>query len=283
MSTVEQLPTVAPFAAPPQDVLAALGTDEHGLSSQAAARRLAEVGPNRLPEPPRRPALLRFLAHFDDVLIYILLAAAVLKALLGEWVDFAVILVVAVVNALVGYVQEGRAASALAGIATMLSLDAQALRDGAWRHVDAEGLVPGDWLRLRAVLLPPPPPAMPGAYDFERRAWFDRIGAVGFAVGAPQRVPSAPDVPTTAEAGMPELLTENWYGMVAPAHTPPRIVAALNKAAVEAMKDQQVLSKLSSQGAILIGDSPEHFHDFIASETAKWAKVIKDAGVQTTK
>ena len=103
------------------------------------------------------------------------------------------------------------------------------------------------------------------------------------AVGAPQRVASAPDVPTTAEAGMPELLTENWYGMVAPAHTPPQIVAALNKAAVEAMKDKNVVAKLSSQGAILVGDSPEHFHDFIASETAKWAKVIKDAGVQTTK
>ena len=57
------------------------------------------------------------------------------------------------------------------------------------------------------------------------------------AVGAPQRVPSAPDVPTTAEVGMPNLLTENWYGMVAPAKTPPQIVAALNKATVEAMKD----------------------------------------------
>ena len=71
--------------------------------------------------------------------------------------------------------------------------------------------------------------------------------------------------------------------MVTAAHTPPQIVAALNKAAVEAMKDKNVVSKLSSQGAMLVGDSPEHFHDFIASETAKWAKVIKDAGVQTTK
>ena len=103
------------------------------------------------------------------------------------------------------------------------------------------------------------------------------------AVGAPQRVPSAPDVPTTAEAGMPNLLTENWYGMVAPAKTPPNIVAALNKAAVEAMKDPAVIEKLSSQGAILGGDSPEHFAAFIDSETKKWAKVIKDAGVQTTK
>src|SRR6186997_2618855 len=103
------------------------------------------------------------------------------------------------------------------------------------------------------------------------------------AVGAPQRVPSAPEVPTTAEAGMPNLLTENWYGMVAPAKTPPNVVAALNKAAVEAMKDPAVVEKLSSQGAILAGDTPEHFAAFIDSETKKWAKVIKDAGVQTTK
>jgi tripartite-type tricarboxylate transporter receptor subunit TctC len=103
------------------------------------------------------------------------------------------------------------------------------------------------------------------------------------AVGAPQRVATAPNVPTTAEAGMANLLTENWYGMVAPAKTPPDIVAALNKAAVEAMKDATVVSKLSSQGAILVGDSPDQFRAFIDSETKKWAKVIKDAGVHTEK
>ena len=103
------------------------------------------------------------------------------------------------------------------------------------------------------------------------------------AVGAPQRVPSAPDVPTTTEVGMPNLQTENWYGMVAPAHTPAPIVAALNKATVEAMKDPNVVSKLSSQGANLIGDTPEQFSAYIASETKKWAKVIKDAGVPVQK
>jgi tripartite-type tricarboxylate transporter receptor subunit TctC len=82
---------------------------------------------------------------------------------------------------------------------------------------------------------------------------------------------------------MPNLLTENWYGMVAPAKTPPKVVAALNKAAVEAMKDPAVVEKLASQGAMLVGDSPEHFAAFIDSETKKWAKVIKDAGVQTSK
>ncbi len=103
------------------------------------------------------------------------------------------------------------------------------------------------------------------------------------AVGTPQRVPSAPDVPTTAEVGMPGLLTENWYGMIAPAKAPPQVVAALNKAAIEAMKDPAVISKLASQGAILAGGTPEEFRAYIDSETTKWAKVIKDAGVPAQK
>ncbi len=103
------------------------------------------------------------------------------------------------------------------------------------------------------------------------------------AVGASKRVPSAPDVPTTAEVGMPDLIVENWYGMVAPAKTPPEIVAALNKAAVEAMKDPAVVEKLASQGATLVGDTPDQFRAVIDSETKKWAKVIKDAGVHTEK
>ena len=103
------------------------------------------------------------------------------------------------------------------------------------------------------------------------------------AVGAPARVPSAPEVPTTAEVGMPGLLTENWYGMISPAKTPPAVVAALNKAAVEAMKDDAVVAKLSSQGAVLSGGTPEEFRAFIDSETKKWAQVIKDAGVHTEK
>lgn len=103
------------------------------------------------------------------------------------------------------------------------------------------------------------------------------------AIGAPQRVPSAKDVPTTTEAGMPDLQTENWYGMVAPAKTPPAIIARLNQAAAEAMKDPAVKEKLASQGATLVGDKPEQFRAFIESEIKKWAKVIKDAGVPTEK
>jgi tripartite-type tricarboxylate transporter receptor subunit TctC len=103
------------------------------------------------------------------------------------------------------------------------------------------------------------------------------------AIGAPQRAASIPDVPTTTEVGMPDLQTENWYGIVAPAKTPPEVIAVLNKAVVDAVKDPQVAEKLASQGAILVGDSPEHFRDYIAAETIRWAKVIKEAGVETQK
>jgi tripartite-type tricarboxylate transporter receptor subunit TctC len=102
-------------------------------------------------------------------------------------------------------------------------------------------------------------------------------------IAAPEPAPSAPDVPTTAEAGMPTLRPENWYRMIAPAKTPPDVVAALHASAVEAMKDPGVREKLSSQGAILVGDTPEHFRSFIESETEKRAKVIKEAGVEVQK
>ena len=111
-----------------------------------------------------------------------------------------------------------------------------------------------------------------------------KAGALrGIAIGSPQRAPTAMEVPTTAEAGMPDLRVENWYGMVAPAGMPPAIVAALNRIATEAMRDPAVKEKLASQGAELIGDTPEHFRAFIGAEIAKWAKVIKDAGVATEK
>ena len=102
------------------------------------------------------------------------------------------------------------------------------------------------------------------------------------ALGAPARAPTAPDVATTAEVGMPDLLIENWYGMIAPAGTPEKIVAILNRLANEAMADARVQQKLADQGLTVAGDAPEHFRDFIAAETRKWADVIKHAGVETT-
>ena len=92
------------------------------------------------------------------------------------------------------------------------------------------------------------------------------------ALGAPKRAPTSPDVPTTAEVGMPDLLIENWYGMIAPGGTPSAIVTTLNRLANEAMSDPQVKQKLADQGLTVAGDTPGHFRDYIGTETQKWAK-----------
>ncbi len=103
------------------------------------------------------------------------------------------------------------------------------------------------------------------------------------ALAARQRAPTAPDVPTTAEVGMPDLLIENWYGMIAPAGTPPAIIAALHRITTTAMADPAVKQKLTDQGLTPVGDTPEHFREFIGSETMKFAKVIRDAGLAIAK
>jgi tripartite-type tricarboxylate transporter receptor subunit TctC len=103
------------------------------------------------------------------------------------------------------------------------------------------------------------------------------------ALGAPERAPTAPDVPTTAEVGMPDLLIENWYGMIAPAGTPEKIAATLNRVANEAMNDPSVKAKLAEQGLTVAGDTPEQFRGFIEAEIKKWARVIRDAGVPIEK
>jgi tripartite-type tricarboxylate transporter receptor subunit TctC len=100
------------------------------------------------------------------------------------------------------------------------------------------------------------------------------------AVGAKERAPSAKDVPTTAEAGFPQIEAENWYGMVAPAGTPPAIVAKLNKLASEAMQDTSVKDKLLSQGATLSPTTPDAFAAYIRSEIDKWGKVVQAAGIK---
>ncbi|MEE4236368.1 MAG: cation-transporting P-type ATPase, partial [Anderseniella sp.] len=82
-----------------------LGTSDSGLSSSEAALRLAGHGPNRLPEPPGRNPVLRFLSHFHNVLIYVLLVSAGVTAALQHWVDTGVILAVVLVNAVIGFVQ----------------------------------------------------------------------------------------------------------------------------------------------------------------------------------
>ena len=137
-----------PYALSAEQVADALESPSAGLTSAEAAARLQTVGANKLPEPRPKPAVVRFLVHFNDTLIYILLASAAIKAIMGDWLDFAVILAVTIINAVVGYVQEGQAEKALAGIRGMLSPEASVRRDGAWSTVPATDVVPGDLVRL---------------------------------------------------------------------------------------------------------------------------------------
>jgi len=143
-------PALRAFDEPARDVLARLETDSAlGLTEIEAFRRLETAGRNRLPEPPRRGLAVRFLVQYHNILIYVLLAAAVVTVSLRHWVDTAVILAVTVVNALLGIIQEGKAEKAMEAIRNMLAPRASVLRDGDRRTIQPEELVPGD-IVLRA-------------------------------------------------------------------------------------------------------------------------------------
>lgn len=131
-------------------VLAQKQSHPGGLSAAEAAERLRTYGPNALPEKKGKPAWRRFLAHFNDVLIYVLLVAAALTAVMGHWVDTLVILGVTVINALIGHIQESNAEKSLESIRNMLSSDAGVQRNGKHETLPTRDLVPGDIVILRA-------------------------------------------------------------------------------------------------------------------------------------
>jgi calcium-translocating P-type ATPase len=128
-----------------------LGTDsETGLEAADAAKRLQTYGPNRLPEGKKRGPFMRFLSQFNNILVYVLLGAGFTKLMLNLWVDAAIIFGVVILNALLGFIQEGKAEKALESIRNMLSAEARTLRDGDTRMIAAEQLVPGDIVLLES-------------------------------------------------------------------------------------------------------------------------------------
>jgi magnesium-transporting ATPase (P-type) len=131
-------------------VLQALNSSRSGLTAEDAARRLHEHGPNELPETTRRHPLFRFLAHFHNALIYFLLAAVVATTLLGHYVDAIVILAVVLVNATVGFVQEGKAEAALNAIRGLIAQHVHVIRDGRRETAPVSDIVPGDLVMLEA-------------------------------------------------------------------------------------------------------------------------------------
>jgi magnesium-transporting ATPase (P-type) len=132
------------------EVMTRLGTSHDGLGDEEVKHSLAKYGPNRLPEPKKRGPLLGFLVQFHNLLIYVLLVASGVTAMLGHWVDTGVILGVVVVNALIGFVQEDKAENALRAIRRMLSPQAMVLRSGRRVTLPAEELVPGDMVLLQS-------------------------------------------------------------------------------------------------------------------------------------
>lgn len=132
------------------DAFAELNSTTEGLTSNEARQRFEKHGPNRLSPPMRKGALQRFLAQFHNVLIYVLIVAGCVTATLGHWIDSAVIFGVVVINAIIGFVQEGKAEKSLDAIRDMLSQQAMVRRDGKLVAINAEKLVPGDVVAIQS-------------------------------------------------------------------------------------------------------------------------------------
>ncbi len=130
------------------EALSAFGGRSAGLDPAEAARRLGRDGRNELPAAPRRPALLRFLGHFHNALIYLLLVAALVALLVDHPVDAVVIFAVTLVNAAIGFIQEGRAENAMRAVQSMVAPAAMVLRGGHRVRVPAAELVAGDIVLL---------------------------------------------------------------------------------------------------------------------------------------
>ena len=96
----------------------------------------------------------------------------------------------------------------------------------------------------------------------------------------PKRSPAAPEWPTLAESGFPGFDTSLWFGMLAPAATPKDIVDKLHAEVVRILKLPDVAERIASQGGDVVGNSPAEFAAFIAAESAKYAKIIRQAGVK---
>jgi Ca2+-transporting ATPase len=136
---------------PVEEVLKTLKTDRrNGLTSQQVAQSLESYGHNELQERPRPGYWQRFLAQFNNFVIWILIVASVISALLGDYIEAVAIMAIVILNAVIGVVQEGKAEEALAALKKMAAPDAHVIRDGQRLTVPARQLVPGDIVFLEA-------------------------------------------------------------------------------------------------------------------------------------
>ncbi len=132
------------------DVFKSLGSNAQGLSASKAAEKILQVGPNQLQEGKKKTIAGIFLGQFKDVMILILLAAAIVSGIIGDLTDTIVILVIVLLNAVVGFIQEYRAEKAMHALKQMAITQAKVLRDGKVAFLSAVELVPGDVVMLEA-------------------------------------------------------------------------------------------------------------------------------------
>ncbi len=132
------------------ETLELLGTNQQGLSGSAAEDKLLQIGPNELQEGKKKSVAIMLLAQFKDVMILILLAAAIIAGIVGDLTDTIVILIIVLLNAFLGFFQEYRAEKAMQALKQMAVTQARVLRDGSITWLSATALVPGDVVLLEA-------------------------------------------------------------------------------------------------------------------------------------
>jgi len=140
----------SPFAFNSSEIFSAYETKENGLDKKLLIGLQQRYGRNELPLQPLEPGWKRFLNQFRNVLIYVLLVSAIISLLLEHIVDSGVILLVVVVNAVVGFVQEGKAVRALDAILSMARTHCLVFREGVQESIDSSELVPGDVVIIQA-------------------------------------------------------------------------------------------------------------------------------------
>ncbi len=166
-------------------------------------------------------------------------------------------------------------ASAGVGTSPHLSMELFLVLSGVkMLHVPYKGSGPG----VTDLIAGHVPVMMPNMLSAQPHIKSGRIRALG--VTGTKRAPGADDIPTIAEAGLPGYEAVQWYGVLAPANTPRDIISKLHAGVLRALQNPEVKQRLLNDGAEPVGSSPAEFATYIRSETEKWAKVIKAAGIQ---
>jgi Ca2+-transporting ATPase len=144
------------------EVLSGLGAPRQGLSSEEVQKRLDRFGPNELKEKPRATFFQLVLAQLNNFIVILLIVASVISALLGDWIEAGVVMLIVVLNAILGVVQESRAEEALAALKKMAAPESQVLRDGQRVTVpflqpifNTHFLAGREWLVVLGLGLPP--------------------------------------------------------------------------------------------------------------------------------